>query len=75
MAAVDDIGDLRRGADGWVRGRRFPASRYEVKLEDGSWWEVGCDTPLATFYAQHWGDPGAAEGQEVADWLGTWPAQ
>lgn len=75
MARIDDTPDLRHNAEAPAPARRLPASRYEVHLEDGSWWEVGWDPPLATFYAQHWGDPAAAEDQEVTDWLGTCPEE
>ncbi|MFP5375770.1 MAG: hypothetical protein ACLGIO_03170 [Acidimicrobiia bacterium] len=52
---------------------RVAGARYEVDLPDGSWWELGWDPPLATFYAQLYA---AAPGDEPpAAWHGTRPAQ
>lgn len=52
--------------------RRLGA-RYRLDEADGSWWELGWDRPLATFYAQHYSpvpfDPHA--GEDVLDWVGT----
>ncbi|HET7486659.1 MAG TPA: hypothetical protein VFJ85_01935 [Acidimicrobiales bacterium] len=48
---------------------RPEGARYEVDDDDGSWWELGWDAPLATFYAQHWGAPDDG-GEPVSDWHG-----
>ncbi|MDP9418630.1 MAG: hypothetical protein M3P53_00425 [Actinomycetota bacterium] len=52
--------------------RRLGA-RYRVDQPDGSWWELGWDRPLATFYAQRYApvsfDP--ASGSELLAWHGT----
>jgi hypothetical protein len=34
-------------------GRRLGV-RYRIEETDGSWWELGWDRPLGTFYAQHY---------------------
>lgn len=48
-------------------------ARYRLDEADGSWWEVGWDRPLATFYAQHYSpvpvDP--FSGADLVDWHGT----
>lgn len=49
---------------------RMAGARYEIDLEDGSWWELGWDPPLATFYAQHYG---GGELDEPVEWHGTRP--
>lgn len=51
---------------------RAEAARYEIDLDDGSWWELGWDPPLATFYAQHYGGGG---DEPLAEWHGTLPGQ
>ncbi|MGH9165469.1 MAG: hypothetical protein ACRDZW_08170 [Acidimicrobiales bacterium] len=50
---------------------RTAGARYEIDAEDGSWWELGWDPPLSTFYAQHYG----GESDEPALWHGTLPRQ
>ncbi len=54
---------------------RMAGARYEVDLDDGSWWELGWDPPLATFYAQHWGAGTDDDAEPVAEWHGTRPGQ
>jgi hypothetical protein len=48
-------------------------ARYRLDEADGSWWEVGWDRPLATFYAQHYSpvpfDP--FSGDDLLHWYGT----
>lgn len=48
-------------------------TRYRVEEPDGSWWELGWDRPLATFYAQHYSplpfDPFSSD--DLLDWHGT----
>ena len=51
---------------------RVAGARYEVDLPDGSWWELGWDPPLATFYAQLYA---AASDEPLAAWHGTRPSQ
>lgn len=51
---------------------RLAGVRYEVELDDGSWWELGWDGPLGTFYAQLWGGD---HDEPVAAWHGTRPLQ
>lgn len=52
--------------------RRLGA-RYRIDEADGSWWELGWDRPLATFYAQHYSpvpfDPFTED--ELRAWHGT----
>lgn len=47
--------------------------RYRIDQPDGSWWELGWDRPLATFYAQHYSpvpfDPFTED--ELRAWHGT----
>ena len=52
---------------------RVAGARYEVDLPDGSWWELGWDPPLATFYAQLYAAVGGDE--PPAAWHGIRPAQ
>ena len=49
---------------------RQPGSRYELDEGDGSWWELGWDAALTTFYAQHHGE--APDG-DVTGWFGCRP--
>lgn len=48
-------------------------TRYRIDEPDGSWWELGWDRPLATFYAQHYSpvpfDPFTED--ELQAWHGT----
>lgn len=37
-----------------VAGDRPLGIRYRLDQPDGTWWEVGWDRPLGTFYAQHY---------------------
>lgn len=53
---------------------RTAGARYEVDLPDGSWWELGWDPPLSTFYAQLYA-AAAADGEPLAAWHGTRPRQ
>lgn len=53
---------------------RLDGARYEVDLPDGSWWELGWDPPLSTFYAQHYA-ANAGGGEPLAAWHGTRPHQ
>jgi hypothetical protein len=47
--------------------------RYRLDQPDGTWWELGWDRPLGTFYAQHFDsipyDPFTADN--LLDWHGT----
>ena len=47
--------------------------RYRIDEADGSWWELGWDRPLATFYAQHYSpvpfDPFTED--DLRAWYGT----
>ena len=55
---------------------RTAAARYQVGVGDGTWWELGWDPPLATYYAQHWHEPADDDDDEqVTEWLGTWFAE
>ena len=59
--------------NGTMRSRREPGRRYQVDAGDGSWWELGWDPGLSTFYAQLWGEvPGDAD-EPVTDWIGYRP--
>jgi hypothetical protein len=48
-------------------------ARYRIDQPDGTWWELGWDRPLGTFYAQHWSpepyDPFTPD--EPLAWHGT----
>jgi hypothetical protein len=48
-------------------------ARYRIDQPDGSWWELGWDRPLGTYYAQHWSpepyDPFTPD--EPLAWHGT----
>lgn len=48
-------------------------TRYRIDVADGSWWELGWDRPLATFYAQHYSpvpfDPFTED--DLRAWHGT----
>ena len=52
-------------------------TRYRLEQPDGTWWEVGWDRPLGTFYAQHYSpepyDPFTPD-QPLA-WHGTRPSE
>lgn len=52
-------------------------TRYRLDQPDGTWWEVGWDRPLGTFYAQHYSpepyDPFTPD-QPLA-WHGTRPSE
>lgn len=54
---------------------RMAGARYEVDLADGSWWELGWDPPLGTFYAQHWAAEADDACEPVVEWHGTRPTQ
>lgn len=56
-----------------IGGDRPLGHRYRLEQPDGTWWEVGWDRPLGTFYAQHYSqepyDPFTPD--EPLAWLGT----
>lgn len=58
---------------------RSPGSRYRLDEADGSWWDLGWDRPLATFYAQRYlpdtTDPGGMDTGEPSTWLGGRPGE
>src|SRR5436305_4300743 len=52
-------------------------TRYRLDEPDGSWWELGWDRPLGTFYAQqyrHVGDVPSAN-EELVAWHGGRPSE
>jgi hypothetical protein len=52
--------------------RRPDGLRYEIEADDQTWWELGWDPALGTYYAQLW----RAEGDiQVADWHGSAPGE
>jgi hypothetical protein len=59
--------------DNSVLDERPLGARYRIDQPDGSWWELGWDRPLGTFYAQHWSpepyDPFTPD--EPLAWHGT----
>lgn len=40
-------------SDNVIPNSRPLGARYRLDERDGSWWEIGWDRPLGTFYAQH----------------------
>lgn len=59
--------------DNYLLDERPLGARYRIDQPDGSWWELGWDRPLGTFYAQHWSpepyDPFTPD--EPLAWHGT----
>ena len=47
--------------------QRRLGARYRVDLDDGSWWEVGWDRPLGTFYAQRFTVDATGDEQVLSD--------
>jgi len=46
--------------------------RYRLDQADGSWWELGWDRPLGTFYAQHYSpEPFDPFEEDLLAWYGT----
>ena len=54
------------GAEQPAQGRR-----YRVDLEDGTWWELGWDRPLSTYYGQHYAPTAAEADDSPLAWKGT----
>jgi hypothetical protein len=59
--------------DNSILEERRLGARYRIDQPDGTWWELGWDRPLGTFYAQHWSpepyDPFTPD--EPLAWHGT----
>lgn len=45
-------------------------TRYRLNQPDGTWWELGWDRPLGTFYAQHLADD-VVDDEDLLAWQGT----
>jgi hypothetical protein len=52
--------------------RRRDGLRYELQADDSTWWELGWDPGLGTFFAQRWH---AARDIEITDWHGATPGE
>jgi hypothetical protein len=52
--------------------RRPDGLRYEIPLDSSTWWELGWDPALGTYYAQRWH---AGDDIEVTDWHGATPGE
>lgn len=61
-------------ADQTAGAPRPMGTRYEIDQGDGTWWELGWDEPLGTFYAQHH-HPDVADSTDLLAWYGTRPAE
>jgi hypothetical protein len=48
-----------------------PGRRYRIDREDGTWWELGWDRPLGTYYAQRYGPQPQPGDDSPLDWKGT----
>jgi DNA-binding Xre family transcriptional regulator len=57
-----------------TRISRPQGRRYELSEPDGSWWELGWDRPLGTFYAQHYNADNHRSNPDAPDiWHGARP--
>lgn len=70
-SAVTAVAQLRAPPPEPVAAERYQGARYRLNEPDGSWWEVGWDRPLATYYAQHRIDDEPLDVPRVAEWHGT----
>ena len=61
-------------ADDPTRTSRPQGTRYDLAEPDGSWWELGWDRPLGTFFAQRYSADNHRSNPDTPDtWHGTRP--
>ncbi|MGH9212210.1 MAG: hypothetical protein ACRD2C_16235 [Acidimicrobiales bacterium] len=46
-------------------------TRYRVNESEGSWWEVGWNAQLGTFYARHFEQTPDPDNHRLVEWIGT----
>jgi hypothetical protein len=51
-------------------GDRVLGKRYRLDEPDGSWWELGWDRPLGTYYAQQLRIDATSDEEELMAWFG-----